>query len=179
MWHKSSLQLFRVALRQIIFRFLHLLLLLQAASMRVWGRMSLCVVPSWEEGINAGPQMSSPGCVPWLMSKKSGQMEAGFCFLFLLILAGDLGSWDQCVFDFSLCKLSPSGTALGITLQKEKEKNKIVKLRCLLLWKGICTLLSDFFIIYTACNEKWRLWNVCSPFKEDTGSSSLTQRQEN
>lgn len=126
--------------------------------------MILCVVLSWEEVIHAGLQLSSPGCVPWSMSQKPRQTDSVFVFLFLLLLVGDFGSWDQGIFGFSLGKLSPSGLSLGITLQKGKEKNRIAKLTCPLLWKGICALFNDFLIICSARNEKWRLLNVCSPF---------------
>lgn len=81
----------------------YLRLLLHAARMRVWGQI-ICVVPSWGEVIRAGlTEHVQWGCVPWRMSQKAGQTEAGFCLFFFLLPVGDLGSWDQCVLDLSLC----------------------------------------------------------------------------
>lgn len=81
----------------------YLRLLLQAARIRVWGQI-ICVVPSWGEVIRAGlTEHVQWGCVPWRMSQKAGQTEAGFCLFFFLLPVGDLGSWDQCVLDLSLC----------------------------------------------------------------------------
>lgn len=68
----------------------YLRLLLHAARMRVWGQI-ICVVPSLgrsHQGRIDGTRAVRL-CVPWRMSQKAGQTEAGFClfFFFLLLLA--------------------------------------------------------------------------------------------
>lgn len=102
----------------------YLPLLLQAARMGVWGQM-MCVVPSWGEVISVGlTEHEQRGCVPWRMSQKAGQMQDGFCLFFFLLPVGDLGSWDQCILDLSLCNRALQVEPLEYHCRKGKGKTK-------------------------------------------------------